>query len=181
MKLTYPKVTRGNKLIKELKAASCRFYSVSSFDDHTDVECPDDLTGPEQTAIDGVVSAHTTNQTLDEYKLDKIGQIDLRTQQLVDLGFEYPASSGQMFGLSVSSQLLLLGLVVSKDFLPFPVKYNSLDGLSVISLPNVSEVNNFFGTAVAIVKARQDSGTALKDLVRAATSTAEVDAVEDTR
>jgi hypothetical protein len=119
--------------------------------------------------------------TLTDLKKWKIAAIDARTEALLLLGYEYPPASNKKFGLDLAARTLLLGLVLAKDVLTYPVRYNTLDGLDYYDLVDATDVVNFYGTAVATVRAQADAGTALKDAVRAATTKAAVIAVVDNR
>jgi len=181
MNLPFAKVTRGPKLIKELNAASCRFTSVTSLDASTVVEVPEDSTAPEQAAISAVVGAHTTDLSLDEHKVIKCREIDIRTDVLITLGFEYPASSGQFFALDLTTRELLTGLVVSTNAWSYPIRINSIDNLAAYDLANAAAVIAMYNAATDQIQARYDSGTVLKDLVRAATTVGEIEAIVDDR
>ena len=63
----------------------------------------------------------------------------------------------------------------------YPVKWNTLDDSDVIEIADSSALHTFYLTALGTYRTHVDSGTTLKDSVRAATTIAEVDAVEDTR
>jgi hypothetical protein len=138
----------------------------------------------EQTTVDGVVAAHNGPGTsLDVAKTAKFLAIDMRTQQLISEGFEWPESSGVYFSLSGNAQKKLLGMETARDEPEFlwPVKWNSIDDKNKTTLGTSLDARAFFLEAYLTVRGHLDSGTDLKDQVRDATTVAEVDAVVDNR
>ncbi len=128
-------------------------------------------------------STSTLVGSLQEAKDFKHAAIDVRTEELIAAGFEFPTGSGLWFSLSSHAQRNLQGLDQVRD-LPeviYPVAWNTLDDSAVLSIPDSATAHGFFLTAFAVYRAHLDSGTALKDQVRAATTVAEVDAVVDAR
>ena len=134
------------------------------------------LSGGDQTILDGVVAAHPLKKT----KVDKIAAIDARTDQLIAAGFTY---SGKVFSLSSSAQDKMIGSHQVKDdpALTYPIVWNNIDDTDSTSLADSAALNGFYLTALGTVRAHLDSGTALKDAVRAAADIAAVDAVVDSR
>lgn len=122
-------------------------------------------------------------RTLEEAKSQKFVAIDSRTDDICDLGFEFPPGSGQRFSLSLAAQAKLLGLDLLRDdsHLVYPVKYNTVDDEETLEIYDSETMHNFFLTAVGTYRAAIDSGTAVKDEVRAADTIEEADAVEDSR
>ena len=116
-------------------------------------------------------------------RTDKEALIDRRTRELIDGGFEYPASSGVYFSLSAESQRTLMGLNQERDAveIAYPVVGNSKDDTTTVALAAAADIRAFYFTALGTVRAHKDSGTALKDQVRAATTVAAVNAVADAR
>ena len=110
-------------------------------------------------------------------------EIDERTTELIEQGFQYPPSTGLIFSLSQVAQKNLLGLQSAADnpAFAYPVEWNSIDDEGVYSIPDATTAHNFYLTALGTIRAWKDSGTALKDQVRAATTPAEVAAVVDNR
>lgn len=143
--------------------------------------------GPgEVSTLDQVVTDHKAAagaRALAVVKHSKSNEIDARTAQLIEVGFEFPPSSGKIFSLSKEFQLMLTGLNQERTApeVTYPVDWNTKDDSDKLSLVDADMVRSFYMTAVGTVRAHRDSGTALKDQVRAATTIAEVEAVEDTR
>ena len=105
----------------------------------------------------------------------KIGQ---RTDELIALGHTY---LGMQFSTSTETRTTVLAMIQSRDSLAYPIRFNSLDDSGYVDLASAAEVVAFYENGVGTVRARLDSGTALKDQVRAATTLAELDAVVDPR
>ena len=119
--------------------------------------------------------------TLPNYKLLRFDEIDRKTGELIFQGFEYPPASGNIFSFSTNAQSNLLGTYSAKDLLTYPFGWSLKNDSSVYQIADVTEMSNFFLTALGTKKAWQDSGTALKQAVEAATDEAGVDAVIDNR
>lgn len=141
---------------------------------------PDDsvveMTQTEKDAVDAA--------ELDTHKAIKFAEINKRTGELIEQGFEFPAGSGAFFSLSDHAQRNLIGLDSARDDSRFtwPLKWNRKDDKNgALNITDSISARNFFLTAVGAVRAHRDSGTELKDQVRAATTKAAVDAVVDTR
>lgn len=118
--------------------------------------------------------------SLAEVKAAKYAAIDARTVELIEQGFVF---GGQTYSLSLPAQTTWLGLdqLRSDPALTYPVVVNTLDDGATGSLPDAATVHGFFLTAVGTYRGHKDSGTALKDQVRAAADEAAVNAIVDTR
>lgn len=121
------------------------------------------------------------NVDLADYKALRYHEIDNKTGELVAQGFEYPASSGNIFSLSQNAQINISALNQSRDELSYPIIYNTIDDVNEYNVIDVTDMHNMYLTALATKKASIDSGSALKAQVRAAVDRAEVDAVIDNR
>jgi len=167
---------------KECETATTEWPSITY--DSVNVEITFQVQTPSQATMDAIVAAHQGFGTaLDIAKRAKSQLIDDRTQQLVNGGFEYPPASGIHYSLAQSSQTMLLALYNMRNevYLTYPIRYNSLHETSAVDLANAAMVEGFFLTAVGSYRWMQDSGTAIKDEVRACTTIAEVNAVVDPR
>ena len=132
---------------------------------------------------DGTDLSHYSEQgTLGVYKAAKIRDIDRRTDELIDAGFVFPPG-GQTFSLSDKAQAKLNGAFAARNEPEFtyPKEWNTKDDDGTYVLADANAVRSFYLTAVGTVSAHLESGTVLKKQVNAATTTAEVDAVVDTR
>ena len=116
-------------------------------------------------------------------KLDRYLEFDARTNELILGGFEFPPGSGRIFSLSPTAQSNLLGMYTAKDHpamtwpLLWPTKLDDYE----YSIPDVATFEMFYLTALGTIRVYRDSGTALKEVVRACTTRAQVDAVVDDR
>ena len=120
-----------------------------------------------------------TSVSLDNYKQLKYNAIDSKTGELIiDGGFTY---NSKVFSLRETAQLNLLGVQIKRNDPILPLTFNTRDNSDTEILTTPTEVDNFFMAALGAKKAHLDSGTALKDSVRAAVDVAGVDAVVDNR
>lgn len=110
----------------------------------------------------------------------RFADIDRRTEELIRQGFSF---AGKVFSLSANAQQTYTGLyaIRAEPLLQYPVKVNTLDNLDHLLLADAAAIVGFYLTAVGTYRARLDSGTALKDQVRAAADAAAVQAVIDSR
>ena len=132
--------------------------------------------------LDSIIQNHDAFG-LKTHKNNKIDEIDIKTGELIALGFEFPSASGMRFSLSQSAQINISALYQSKDdpAITYPITYNTIDDLTTFAIPNAETLYGMYLTALATKKAHLDSGTALKNQVRAATTKAEVDLIIDNR
>ena len=114
-------------------------------------------------------------------KTEKMNAIDARTKVLIDAGFEYPSSSGNILSLSLEAQSNIEGIHQAKDAATYPIDWNTKDNAAKVSLADAAAVSALFDAAMAAKRTHLDGGTALKDSVRSATTVAAVDAVTDSR
>jgi hypothetical protein len=134
--------------------------------------------GADTVAVDAVITAH--DHSLSQAKESKIAAIDKRTSELIADGFVYANKS---FSLTLSSQSKMIAAHQIKDHPAFvyPVRWNTKDDDDAVDIPDSADMSNFYLTAIGAIRAHLDSGTDLKDSVRSAATTAEVDAVIDDR
>lgn len=118
--------------------------------------------------------------TLDEYKQLKCNSIDQRTAELIELGYTY---QGKQFSLSQNAQINILALdeVRNDPAITYPIEYNTIDDLDNYFVVDATDVHNMYLTALATKKGLVDSGTLIKDSIRACTTEAEVDSIIDNR
>jgi len=110
-------------------------------------------------------------------------QIDQRTQQLIAEGVEFPPASGMVFSLSANAQTSLIAADNAREdpLFVYPVNWNTIDDGAVFVIPDAPTLHAFYLTALGTVRAWLDSGTAIKDQIRACTTPAQVAAVPDNR
>jgi hypothetical protein len=119
-------------------------------------------------------------ESLEAMKQAKIRQIDDHTDALIAAGFTF---AGKQFSLSLFSQNKIIGTHQIKDdaALVYPIRWNTLDDEDAIEVVDATMLDGFYKTALGTLRARLDSGTTLKDQVRAATTIADVVGVVDDR
>jgi len=127
--------------------------------------------------------SHTTQtlvESLVEAKKAKFAEVDARTDELIASGFTF---ASKQFSLSQNAQSRLMGInqVRDDENVVYPIKWNTIDDSDTYSIPDSATVLGFYLTAVGTYRTHVDSGTTLKDQVRAATTIAEVNAVVDNR
>jgi hypothetical protein len=123
-------------------------------------------------------------QTLDSVKTRWFFQIDRRTSELIAEGFTFAAKT---FSLNITAQAALLGMMCAINnptlapMLTWPVNWNTKDDFNYHAIPDAATFETFYITAMGTYRNWLDTGTALKDQVRAATTIAEVEAIVDPR
>lgn len=178
-----PNGLEERQLDNEIRAAgpyATVFQGLTTIGDTLKVHFDQPPTAPNITTIDGVIAAHPL---LANAKLRKNAAIDKRTGELVGLGFEWPPASGIMFSLSENAQRSLLTADLTRNdvLFAYPVTWNSKDDINTAVLATPADLHNFFLQALGTGRAHLDSGTALKDQVRAAATVAAVNAIIDPR
>lgn len=136
------------------------------------------------TSGDGTAVEHYSEvEELEPLKIARMNDIDARTVQLIDVGFEYPADSGNIFSLSLEAQAKMTAAHCVRDdpLMAYPQRWNTRDNSGAVTVADSAALHAFYMTAIGTVRFHLDSGTALKDSIRAATTRAEVDAVVDNR
>ena len=174
------------QLHHEIAALGLPGFTGVSVQKYIDVHI-DPLTEAQKSSLDAAISAHEGTQgaaaiaeALTAAKAAKVAVIEQRTQQIIELGFSY---AGKVFSLSESAQRKISGFqtAIVSGIAPFPQQWSTLDNLDFVSLADATEATQFFGQALGTVAAIENSGNALKSQASAATTIAELDAVEDNR
>ena len=114
--------------------------------------------------------------TLLEYKKVRYDEIDLRTRQLVSVGFGF---DGQVFSLSPPAQLNWTNVKSSKADFTYPLMISTLNN-NEYSLSNAN-VEGFWTAGKDTLKGHLDTGRILKKSIFDAVDKAAVDVVEDDR
>lgn len=143
----------------------------------------EDLDVNEESTLDGVVDAYrsqASDRILNFVKQDKFNLIDKRTNELINQGFQF---AGKTFSLTHEAQHKLTNFYNLRDdvSLLYPIKFNTKDDNDFYEAQDSSDISNMYAEANSVIRIHVDSGTALKDQVRGATSKVEVDAVMDDR
>jgi len=117
---------------------------------------------------------------LSEYKHIRYVEIDDKTEELILTGYTF---AGKQFSLSANAQTNILALYTTKDHpaISYPISYNTKDDEEVFNIPDASTLEGMYLTALGTKKAYLDSGTSIKEAIRAAITKAEVDAIIDPR
>ena len=117
---------------------------------------------------------------LSEYKELRYKEIDLRTEEKIKLGFSY---ASKVFSLSANAQTNILALDNTKDdpALSYPIGYSTKDDSEHYDVVDATDLHNMYLTALATKKSWVDSGTVLKDAVRAAIDENAVSLIIDNR
>ena len=114
----------------------------------------------------------------DGAKAVKFVSIDDCTAFLISAGFVW---AGKTFSLSVAAQLNWSSMASDPSALTYPHTASTIDDLDSHAFEDEAEIAAAALVATGTRTAHVASGTALKDLVRAATTVAEVEAIEDSR
>ena len=117
---------------------------------------------------------------LEQYKACRFKQIDARTFEKIAEGFAY---NGFVFSLSQNAQINILGMdeVRNDPAMVYPVEYSTIDDLAHYSVVDSVDLHTMYLTALGTKKAWVDSGTVLKDAIRAAVDEAAVELIIDNR
>jgi len=153
------------------------FQRIDTVGDVLDIWFVDALSGAEETTLNGLVAAHNF---LAAVKAKKFAAIDVRTVELIETGYTF---NGKKFSLSLPAQIRTMGIHQVRDnpAVVYPIKWNTRDDDEAVDVPDSATVDGMYLTGLGTYRAHVDGGTTLKDLVRAATTIAEVEAVVDPR
>lgn len=138
------------------------------------------LTAAEKTTVTATVAAHLPDSRyLPTVRSNKYDAIDYKTKNIIGQGFVF---NGVRLSLSENMQKNLLGAMQLKDNAAiYPMKFNAIDDSGNITVADATELQNLFAAAILAVRVAWDSGTALKEQVRAATTVEQINAVVDAR
>lgn len=110
----------------------------------------------------------------------RIVEVDARTDQLVAAGFTY---ASKQFSLTLTSQMKMVGAHAAKDdpAMVYPIVWNTLTDDDTYSIADAADLHAFYLTAVGTLRAHLDSGTDLKNSIRAATTQVALNGIVDNR
>lgn len=171
--------------------ADIKADAVQRLDNVPDSVVARDLETPDATAYhryipangDGTdISHYELLQDLAGYKNRRLEEIDTRTRELIDTGFEF---DGEVFSLSIQSQInwkrlrtsILTGVLTDLDFPRTEATLNHGE----YTLNRVSHASDFYAAYANRLDQRLRAGRSLKSQIKAATTKAEIDAVVDDR
>lgn len=140
------------------------------------------LTEEEESTLEDVVTTYK-NGILSRARKLKIEEIDGNTDVLAESGFEFPPSSGQKYSLSQISQINILGAYTFRNEPEFTYQLNwgTIKDDGEFNFQNASEVRSFAICALGRVRYLRESGEALKQAARNATTLEELNAITDSR
>lgn len=143
------------------------------------VETMQALGDSETAKLKAIMAEHRADKHhLPTMKAIKFGAIDARTRDLFDEGFE---KDGCKFSLSIGAQVKLLRLDAIRFELEYPVTLNSLGDDTSYTVATPEGMHELVVYGLLRVHEIVESGTDLKDLVRAARTTQEVARIIDPR
>jgi len=115
---------------------------------------------------------------LSDLRNSRYEDIDIRTGELIAEGFTH---AGKQFSLSIESQINWTNIGMVPSLLTYPYKISTLLDDQVHSFADAAEIQTAYAIAVGTKESHIASGRAIKEQIIAATTKAELDAVEDTR
>lgn len=117
---------------------------------------------------------------LQGYKEFRYSEIDQRTEEKIGAGFSH---NQKVFSLSSSAQTNILALDHTRNdpSMTYPIKYNTINDDDTYMVPDADDLHTMYLSAVGTKKHWLDTGTDLKDLIRAAVDYAGVQTVVDYR
>lgn len=121
---------------------------------------------------------NTDHLSDDEYKKYRYQEIDNRTGELIQLGYDY---AGMTFSFSENAQNNLLGAFAARNSLTYPVEWNNIDDTNSYNIADAAEMESFFLVALSSKKTHQDSGTNIKGQIRAAANRGAMESIFDNR
>jgi len=168
----------SKKLQNEINEANC-VVNLKSIDVLGDTFTVVGASISDESVLNNTIALHESIN-LDEKKSIRYVEIDNNTVTLILQGFTY---KNLVFSLSQNAQINILGLDNTRfdSAITYPIGYSTKDDSGHYDVVDATDLHNMYLTALATKKAWVDSGTALKDAVRAATNEAEVQAIIDNR
>lgn len=180
----------GNVIQKEapykyLRSVNTPDYPVTEWLHNPNVEHLDGIVQERYWVVDGgtvreMSDAEKTALHLQDRKNERVLEVDAKTDAMIAAGFAYRSVT---FSLTLEAQCQLLAVFAFRDTgaLSYPIRWNSLDDTDQIDIIDAADLTQFCMTALGTVRSILDTGTVLKDQIRAATTVAEVDAIVDNR
>jgi hypothetical protein len=113
---------------------------------------------------------------LEDEKQATLEQIDAEIKRRIHsgTGFEFPPGSGIRFSLSANAQIKWIGLAVGADFSRYPLRVPNIDDTAFFDIPDANTARALYAHASAGVRLHLEEGTAAKEAVRVAASSAEI-------
>ena len=131
-------------------------------------------------------NAISESDCLHVYQTLKMNEFRIKTNQLISEGYVY---SGKTFALSrdvdgnytTDPQTNILALYTSRDYLTYPVIFNTIDGFDHFVCLDNTTIEQMYLVALATKKAHEDSGTVLIQSVTTSTTRSQVESIIDPR
>ena len=152
--------------------------------DHTDQSVIDDAKPRCTKVIDGRFVAMTEAEQLPMWKQDRLAEIDRRTDELIEAGFQFDDGTGMhTYNLGLEAQSRLEGVYQLKDSPEFvwPLEWSTHDDLHVTSFADAATLEIFFGTAALTLRATIQSAYPVRAAVVGAVDKDTLDAIVDPR
>jgi hypothetical protein len=110
-----------------------------------------------------------------------LAAIDAKTQSLLAAGFSYTNSGGTgTFDVTPPSQTIWLGLMLSAAMQTYPLAIGTTAN-TLFNLLSAADVQAWYAAGVTRVQTIMSGGVSLKAQIQAATSVADVQAIQDNR
>jgi hypothetical protein len=149
--------------------------------DSVDIIFDDALSAGDKTTLDGDTSAPAggliagNGTTLAQYKTIINAQVDAETERRISLGFEYPASSGNLFSMSTNAQINWLGLEAKASLLTYPYTIRTKDDLDSYDIVDETDAHDVVNAAFVFKETTLGQGRYVKTNVIAAADEAAAD------
>jgi hypothetical protein len=134
---------------------------------------------PSQAEVD----AFNTGNQFREAKIAKAARVDARTEELINGGFDSTVAAPKRFRMDNEALTRYNAYYHARNepWFTYPLVINTYDNDQLQNLPNAAAIETLFEETVIALRGHIDSGTVLKQQIRAATTWAELAAVEDNR
>ncbi len=122
---------------------------------------------------DGIIwhSPDEAPMEIELWRATTIIAIDAETARRFAAGFDF---RGVNISGSQNSQLTILGAVVGSSGIAFPITWSSRDDTNAVTLNDVSDLQQLFGTCLVWVQTIKGTGVAIKRAIEAAATNEEV-------
>jgi hypothetical protein len=117
---------------------------------------------------------------LQDFKDQRYVEIDAKTAEIIARGFPF-GTDNYIFSLSMVSQTNIMAAFQAKDMLTYPFDWGTLDDNHSTTIDSGDTLTMFFAAALQTVQVAKFGGEAVKRVINACTTAAEVKAVVDPR
>jgi len=120
----------------------------------------------EMTTIEKI---NAPQASVEAYRQFRISESDIKTQQALSLGFEYPANSGKYFDMDTTARSRWIGLKQASDsgLLTFPqvIRYKDRTKYTIL---DAADLTNFYSTALSFEVTTTSAGGDVLDALESA-------------